>query len=199
MSLYDVLKTGYSNDKNKQAKFGEKHGYVLDKNLTTNSHQVYYNPTENKLLYNGNGTKNNLQNFFKDWKTNAYIAVGQGKNAPRYQQEKNALEKARKKYNPAETIITGHSQFGFIAPRIASQKHGDKVITYNKASVGGKVYDNEKHYRIDKDIISTPTLMDGRNTKTYSTKPITFFQNPLQRLLESHNLSSIKDKNISVI
>ena len=110
------------------------------------------------------------------------------------------MEKARKKYNPAETIITGHSLFGFIAPRIASQKHGDKVITYNKASVGngGKVNDNEKHYRIDKDIVSAPILMD-KNTKTYSTKPFTFFQNPLQRLLDSHNLNAIKDKNISVI
>jgi hypothetical protein len=111
MSLYNVLKTGYSNDKNKQAKFGEKHGYIVDKHSTNNSHQVYYNPTENKLLYNGNGTKNNLQNFLKDWKTNAYITVGQGKIAPRYQQKKMHLEKARKKYNTAETTITGHSQF----------------------------------------------------------------------------------------
>jgi hypothetical protein len=45
----------------------------------------------------------------KDWKTNAYIAVGAGKNAPRYQQEKTALKKARKKYNPDQTTITGHS------------------------------------------------------------------------------------------
>ena len=95
--------------------------------------------------------------------------------------EKNALEKARKKYNPAETTITGHSQFKFIGSRIASQKHGDKVIAYNGASVGGKVNDNERHYRIDKDIISAPTLMD-KNTKSYSTKPIKKFQNPLQRI-----------------
>jgi hypothetical protein len=55
MSLYNVLKTGYINDRNKQAKLGEKHGYNLDKQLTNISHQVYYNPTENKLLYNVSG------------------------------------------------------------------------------------------------------------------------------------------------
>ena len=85
------------------------------------------------------------------------------------------MEKARKKYNPDQTTITGHSQFNFIGSRIASQKHGDKVITYNGASIGGKVNENEKHYRIDKDITSAPTLMD-KNTKSYSTKLITFFR-----------------------
>jgi hypothetical protein len=118
-----------------------------------------------------------------------------GTQSQRYKDEKNALEKAKKKYDPSETTITGHSQFKFIGSRIA--KPEDKVFTFNGASVGGKIHNNEKHFRIDKDIISAPTLMDN-NTKTIGTKPITFFQNPFQRALESHNISQIKDKKIIV-
>jgi len=195
MNLYDTLKVGYSNNKTKQAKMAEKHGYILDKDLTNHNHQVYFSPTENKLLYNGNGTQNNSKSFLTDWKTNAMIGLGMGKQTQRYKEEKNALEKARKKYNPSSTTITGHSQFRFIGSRIA--KPEDDVITFNGASIGGKIRDNEKHYRVDKDIISAPSMMD-KNTTSIQTKPITFLHNHLERFLHAHNLNNIKNNNILI-
>ena len=36
----------------------KKHGYVLDKGLSNHNHQTFYNKTQNKLLFNVNGTHN---------------------------------------------------------------------------------------------------------------------------------------------
>ena len=44
LSLQKVLKNGYANEKSHNLD-----GYVLDKDLSNDTHQTYYNPKEKKL------------------------------------------------------------------------------------------------------------------------------------------------------
>ena len=73
LNLHDVLKSGYKyakKEKNSTSNV-EKHGYVLDKGLSNHNHQTYYNKTQNKLLFNVNGTHN-----ASDWITDVKLGLG---------------------------------------------------------------------------------------------------------------------------
>jgi hypothetical protein len=57
LDLYDVINNGYKN-KDHQMKAFENNGYKYDNMLSNDNHQVYHNPTDNKLLFNVEGTHN---------------------------------------------------------------------------------------------------------------------------------------------
>jgi hypothetical protein len=143
-----------------------------------------------KLLYNENGTQNNsLSNIIRDWNTNLQIALGNGQNTDRLKQERNALEKARSKYNdPEDVVLTGHSQAGYFFPMIS--KPTDKVITYNKASLGEPVKKNETLYKTSNDITSLLNL-GSKHSKLISL-------NPFQDVIDAHNIENLKNKNIRI-
>ena len=56
LSLYDSLRVGYIGNENKQAQEMAKYGYQIDKGLSNENQQVYYNPETKKLLYNVTGS-----------------------------------------------------------------------------------------------------------------------------------------------
>ena len=125
-NLYDVLKNGYNKKKKDNL-----NGYIIDKSLSNNNHQTYYNPTDKKLIFNVNGT-----NRATDWITNLKLATGFGyKESNRFKDSHKAIREAKKKYNVNNATVTGHSQGGLTAQYISSK--GDKVVTLDKATTFG--------------------------------------------------------------
>jgi hypothetical protein len=75
-SLYDTLRVGYLPSETKQGQEMAKFGYVIDKKLSNDNQQVYYNPETKKLLYNVTGSHN-----LTDWvNSDLKLALGIRKN-----------------------------------------------------------------------------------------------------------------------
>lgn len=72
LSLYDSLRVGYLGNENKQGNQMAKYGYQIDKKLSNDNQQVYFNPQTNKLLYNVTGSKS-----LTDWvNVDSKLALG---------------------------------------------------------------------------------------------------------------------------
>ena len=100
VNLAKVIKVGYKSQK-KQKKVMKKYGYKIDKDLSNDNEQVYYNPSDKKLLYNVAGTHK-----LSDWGTDAYLALGGLKSTNRYKEADNTLKKAKAKYNINNATVT---------------------------------------------------------------------------------------------
>lgn len=71
-TLYDTLRIGYLPSESQQGKEMAKYGYQIDKGLSNDNQQVYYNPENKKLLYNVTGSKS-----LNDWvNVDAKLALG---------------------------------------------------------------------------------------------------------------------------
>ena len=147
ISFHQTLKNSYD-IKDKQKSAFKNQGFVYDSDLSNHNEQVYYNPSQKKLLYTVAGTHN-----LRDWGTDAWLAAGKLKDTNRYKEAKNILEKAKKRYNPKDTTIAGHSLGGTISQYIAAPT--DKVFTLDKgATFGQKTRSNENAYRTAGDVVS---------------------------------------------
>ena len=191
IKLYNALNNTYASKK-KQKKAFVNQGYVYDSDLSNHEHQVYFNPNDKKLLYTIKGT-----NMFspKDIGTDLYLAVGKLKDTNRFKQEKSTLEKARKKYNPSNTTVSGHSLGSSLSSYIAGKN--DKVIGLDKgATFGQKMRSNETSYRTSGDAVS---LLNANSKRMITLKNPNFKTGflPLD-ILNAHNVSNIKDKNIFI-
>lgn len=189
LSLYDSLRVGYLDNENKQGKEMARYGYQIDKALSNENQQVYFNPETKKLLYNVTGS-HSLQDWVnsdlklalgirknegkpiiergiesllpQSWKKGfdrGYENVFGGfKDTDRYKQADETLKKAKAKYGPVETSITGHSLGGRIVQDIA--KKDDKVYALDAGStIGQKVKGgpNRNIYRTAGDVVSGTT------------------------------------------
>lgn len=187
--LYDLLKVGYSNDKKKQQEWGQQNGYTLDTDLSNKKHQFYTN-NDGHLIHTINGTQNNnLASIIRDWNTNLQIALGRGEKTDRFKQEKNALEKAKKRHNPKETTIVSHSQGAFHATRIGDKD--DKIITYNGAFTNPVVKKNNQNIRTFFDPVSLLSI----GTKNTKTIPL---NSNFRGFVDSHGIKHLKDSNIKI-
>jgi len=75
-TLYDSLRIGYLPSETKQGQEMSKYGYQIDKGLSNENQQVYYNPENKKLLYNVTGSHN-----LGDWiNSDLKLALGVRKN-----------------------------------------------------------------------------------------------------------------------
>jgi hypothetical protein len=147
VNFYDVLKSSYKS-KNQQKNTLGKNGYLRDDELSNDNQQVYYHPNDKKLIFSITGTHN-----LKDWGTNAYLAVGKLKDTNRYKEAHATIRKAKEKYNPSTTTVTGHSLANAIASGVSSKD--DKVVTLDGAyTIGQKTRGNTTHYRTKGDIVS---------------------------------------------
>lgn len=186
--LKDVISAGYNpKDRNK---ITDK-GYVFDTDLSNHNQQVYYNPQENKTLFNITGTHN-----AKDWTTNLATGLGLSKHTDRSKEAGNVLEKARKKYKDSNTTITSHSLGTQIGHNIAG--NNDKHISLNGAySIGQKARDNATNYRTKKDVVSV--FSPSKNTKSLAGKSYNpFYQGVVENILDNHSSSSIENTPIYV-
>jgi len=76
-TLYDTLRIGYLPSESQQGKEMSKYGYQIDKGLSNDNQQVYYNPETKKLLYNVTGSHS-----LQDWvNSDLKLALGIKKNA----------------------------------------------------------------------------------------------------------------------
>jgi len=72
LTLYDSLRVGYIPNENDKAKEMSRFGYVIDKKLSNENQQVYFNPESKKLLYNVTGSQS-----LGDWvNADAKLALG---------------------------------------------------------------------------------------------------------------------------
>jgi hypothetical protein len=145
-NLYNALKSSYGN--NDGIRQLQKDGYSLDAKLSNHNQKIYYNKKENKLLDVVAGTHN-----LSDVGTDIWLALGGLKKTKRYNEAKSTLEKARKKYNPKDVVVSGHSLGGSIAQYISSKS--DKVFTLDSGTtIGQKSRPNAVNYRSKGDLVS---------------------------------------------
>ena len=188
IQLYKALKIGYTRDLKKQRQALKNYGYVIDTDLTRPREQVVaYNPLAKKLLVIENGTD---PKSVKDLGTDLLLATGSIKDTRRYVDAKNAITKARQKYDvPAENInIIGHSLGGQITNMVVP--NGANAYNYNPAyTPNQKVKSNIHNFRTEGDIVSAfspkettkvlPNTHEGDKGVNY--------------LLKSHEVENIKD------
>ena len=200
VNLAKVIKVGYKSQK-KQKKVMKKYGYKIDKDLSNDNEQVYYNPSDKKLRYNVAGTHK-----LSDWGTDAYLALGGLKSTNRYKEADNTLKKAKAKYNINNATVTGHSLGGSIAQGIA--KPEDKEFSLNAGyTIGQKTKGgNQQNYRTQGDVVSL-LGSSSKNLKTIGKKENTsvlgsFVKGGLigagLNLLKSHKPETIKSEHIFV-
>ena len=189
--FHSVLKNGYSH--HKKDKIGD---YVLDKQLSTHNDQIYYNPSEKKLIHNINGT-----NSLYDWVDNLKLGLGKFspfggfKESTRYKTSHDKLRQAKAKYGVDNSTVLGHSQAGFTASNIASKN--DKVITLDKATtLFQKTHpSHETDYRTKGDIVS---LFSSGSKHTVNLENPHKNTGSLMDILNAHNVDNIKNKQIIV-
>lgn len=188
ISLYKALKIGYTRDINKQKKALKNYGYVIDSGLTRPREQVVaYNPTNKKLLLIENGTD---VRSGKDLATDLLLATGSIKETRRVEDAKNAIMKARKKYNvPVENInIASHSLGGQISNMVVPS--GANAYNYNAAYIPGqKARPNVHNFRTKGDIFSAYSPQE--NTKVLENKHEN--EKNINYLLKSHEIENIKN------
>jgi len=191
VSLYNALKNSYAS-KDKQKGAFKNQGYVFDSDLSNNEHQVYFNPTDKKLLYTIKGTN---PFSLKDLGTDLYLATGHLKDTNRYKEEKATLEKAKQRYKPLNTTVSGHSLGASLSQYIASKN--DKVYTLDKgATFGQKTRSNEQAFRTSGDLVSALNANSKRMT-TLRNPNIKTGIFPIDAYL-SHNVDNIKKSNIFI-
>lgn len=201
VNLAKVIKVGYYKSQKKQKKAMKKYGYQLDKSLSNDNEQVYYNPNDKKLLYNVTGTHN-----LKDAGTDVYLALGKLKDTNRYKEADETLKKAKAKYGVNNATITSHSLGGTIAQGIA--KPEDQEYSLNAGyTIGQKTKGGNQHnYRTQGDVVSLLGA-GSKNLHTIGKKENTsvlgsFLNGGIiglgQNLLASHKPQTIKKEHIFV-
>ena len=191
INLYNALKNSYS-DRDKQKKAFVKEGYVFDSDLSDNEKQVYYNPKDKKLLYTVKGT--NPFNL-RDIGTDIYLGFGHLKDTNRFKEAQSTLNKAKKRYHPSNTVISGHSLGGSIAQYIAGKN--DKVYTLDKgATIGQKTRSNENAYRTQGDLVSIVNANSTRMRTLKNPHKATGFL-PID-ILKAHDVNNIKGAKIFI-
>ena len=197
LNLAKVLKVGYKNEKTQNKVLG-KYGYQMDKPLSNDNQQVYYNPKDKKLLVNITGTHNT-----RDVGTDAYLALGNLKGTNRYKEADKVLQQAKAKYDEDIVVLSGHSLGGSIAQGIG--KPTDKVYTLNSGyTIGQKTKSTQNNYRTSGDAVSLLGA-GSNNLKTVGKEP-TLFQSfakggligLAKNALASHTPKTIKGENIFV-
>ena len=189
ISFHKAVKNSYaSRDKQKEAFKNE--GFVYDSDLSNHNEQVYYSPSQKKLLYTIAGTHN-----LSDVGTDLYLLGGHLKDTNRYKEAKTVLDKAKKRYNPQQTSIASHSLGGSVGQYVGSKN--DKIFTLDKgATFGQKTRSNENAYRTSGDLVSVLNANSKRMTTLKNPNFKTGFL-PLD-IYNSHNIDNIKKNNIFV-
>jgi len=166
--------------------------YVLDKNLSSKTSKVYYDPSTNKAVVAHMGTSG-----LTDWFNNFIYGLG-GKKlykfTNRYKQAKKVQEEAAKKYGNDNISTIGHSQGGLQAELLGSPTH--EIITLNKAT---RPFSNIKHLnqydiKTQKDIVSSLNPLQG-----YSSNDL-IIPSESKNPLKEHSIETLErlDPNLEV-
>ncbi len=176
-TLFTGLKASYG-DQNATSRL-QQTGWEKDKELSDHRNQVYFNPSEGKIMMSVAGTHN-----AKDWLTDVALAMGNLKSTKRYQSAKKTLEKAKLKYEKQDATVIGHSLGGSIAQKVAGKN--DRVLAVDSGfTIGEKVKKGHTAIRSKGDLVS----IFGNGQKTIGK-----WKNPLH----AHRLKNIKSQKIFI-
>jgi hypothetical protein len=201
LSLYDALRASYNQSDENIRKLKDK-GYNYDSELSNHNQQVFYRPTDKKLLFTVAGTHN-----LADARTDVYLGLGKLQDTDRFKESKNKFDQAKKKYTPTNTSVVGHSLGGAISQYLTNEQN-DTVYTLDKgATIGQPTRNNEKAYRSSGDGVSflgsgITTLKNDNKNKYYKWGRLF---GPVGRVLgwgkdtlDAHNVSNVKEEPIFV-
>lgn len=147
------LKASYqSNDKAEKELL--KSGYTLDKDLSGKRAKVYVDKNGQPTVA-FRGTQN-----FHDVITDFAIPLGLAQKTKRMQHSKALVKKVEDKYQQPTNAV-GHSLGGYLGEHSGAR---GKIVTFNKASVGGKNKNpNQIDIRTKRDVISFLTPKNKSN------------------------------------
>ncbi len=191
-SLYKSLKLSYGS-KNTQQKEMKREGYQFDSMLSNGNQQVYFNPSNKKLLVSIAGTHN-----LRDIGTDIYLGMGHLKDTNRYKEADRVLHQAKTKYGVSSASVVGHSLGSSIGAYVSSANDkftgldGGYTIGQKTRSYNG----NHENYRTQGDLVS----IMGANATNMKT-----IKNPnvktgvvIMDALRAHNVENIKNTKINV-
>lgn len=147
-TLHKMLNNSYEK---KHKQHNHLDGYTLDKHLSGDRAQVYYNHDTNHLVVAHRGTKG-IHDVITDMK----LMLGM-KNNKRFKHGKKITDDAIKKYDTDNISVIGHS-LGHSLAKEANKKHNAELITLNGATTPldmfNKQKDNEYMIRTANDPVS---------------------------------------------
>jgi hypothetical protein len=155
VNLHTALKASYG-DKNAHRNL-ESQGYQLDRELSNDNQQFYYNKKKGKLINTIAGTHN-----LKDVGTDIWLAGGKLQNTSRFKEAERRLDSAKAKYKPSKTVIASHSLGGSIGQALSSK--ADNTVTLDSGYTLGQKTRGQS-YRTQGDAVS----LLGSNAKHQNT------------------------------
>lgn len=179
-TLYNTLRIGYLPSESQQGKEMAKYGYQIDKGLSNDNQQVYYNPDSKKLLYNVTGS-----HTLDDWvNSDLKLALGIKKNAG-----KPIIERGIEKLLPDawkksfdrryENVFGGFKDTDRYKQadetlKKAKAKYSPTNVSISGHSLGGRIIQDiakgtDKVYALDAGSTIGQTVKGGPNRNIYRT------------------------------
>jgi hypothetical protein len=161
--------------------------FILDKEISSSTSQVYHNPQTKQTVVSHRGTKG-----LADWGNNLVYALG-GKNGykmtHRFKEAQKVQRAAQTKYGMENVSTIGHSQGGLQAELLGQKSK--EVITFNKATrpFTNNKGKNQYDLRHGSDLVSSLNPFQKSNQKEIELE--TNETNPL----ELHKVKSIEESD----
>ena len=157
--------------------------YKLDRDLSNNLSQVYFNPKTNKSVIAHTGSNN-----LSDWGSNLKYALG---FTPEFEKRKKIQEQAYNKYGD-NLITVGHSRGARAAEELA--RHNSEVYTLDKPSnlidlFKGTMNPRQVDVRHKNDLVSYLSKFQPRKGKLVT------INDPTYDILKAHRVDQLKGLN----
>jgi hypothetical protein len=166
--ITSLLKKSYENN------LSDYKNYQVDRSLSGQRCQVYFNPTTHKAYVVHRGSQGSV-----DWlNTNLRMGLFNDTNTSRFQHSRDIQKMAEQKYGKDNIITLAHSLGSKLAESAAAK--GSKIITYNGVSLPNDIFKatnkNQVNIRTNNDVVSflKPIVQNSitRNITSGSYNPI---------------------------
>lgn len=178
----DLLRASYETQKDAEKRMSKK-GYTYDKDLSTMESKVFVNKNGKPVIAQRGSTR------LSDWYEDGLIGVGLGKYGTRQQRAIELNKKVEEKYGKKVNAV-GHSLAGRL---IENSGANGAVITYNKASGLGDVFDKHNDKQLDlRTKGDLPSLLSiGQEHNVENIKQNEHSLNPFQEVFNHHNVDNL--------
>lgn len=179
-TLYDTLRVGYLPSESQQGREMAKYGYQIDKGLSNDNQQVYYNPDSKKLLYNVTGSHTLGDWVNSDLKLALGIRKNDGKPIIERGIEKLLPDSWKKGFDRSyENVFGGFKDTDRYKQadqtlKAAKAKYGPAETAITGHSLGGRIVQDiakkdDKVYALDAGSTIGQTVKGGPNRQVYRT------------------------------